>query len=74
MKNLVYTMERHNAQVENGLRFRNLDGTLKTAGFVVTNGKVCVKVKSKQKAFELAETDLNVEETITDCHLTNYSN
>jgi len=65
MANQILTVSDYNNTIDGGnvMKFRNTDGTLKTKGFVVTNGRVYQYAGSKAKAEAIQASVMSEEVT-----------
>lgn len=76
MENVIYTVSEYNNTIDGGncMKFRNTDGTLKTTGYVVTNGRVYQYAKSIAKAKKLQESVMSEEVTCGVSNIESWNN
>jgi hypothetical protein len=67
MKNVIYTVSEYNNTIEGGncMKFRNADGTLKTRGYVVTNGQTYVYAGNWHRAQALRDGEIEISNEVT---------
>lgn len=74
--NKILTVTEYNNTIDGGncMKFRNADGTLKTTGYVVTNGRVYQYAKSIAKAKEIQSSVMNEEVTCGVSNIESWNN